>query len=126
MVKQRRSRSKAANQVERPAVTPERFARLYLLVQILANSSKTRDFLARRLSVDIRGFYRDLDLLRKAGVPITLADSRYGLAETLEDALSRIPFPDPHLTLGDARLLAKGRTKSHQQLKAQIDQIIPI
>ncbi len=125
MVKQPRSRSKAAPQIERPAVTPERFARLYLLVEILANASKTRDFLARRLNVDIRGFYRDLDLLRKAGVPITLTEGRYGLAEKLDDALSRIPFPDPHLTLGDARQLAKGRTKTHQQLKAQIDQAIP-
>ena len=125
MGKQRRSRTAPAPAADRPAVTADRFVRLYRLVQILARAPQTREALARRLSVDVRGFYRDLDLLRKAGVPLTLNDGRYSLSESVEMALARLPFPDPHLTLGDARLLAKGRTKTHSSLKAQINQILP-
>jgi predicted DNA-binding transcriptional regulator YafY len=94
-------------------------------VKIIGHASQNRETLARRLGVDIRGFYRDLDLLRKAGVSVTLRDGRYSLADNVLQAVDRLPFPDPHLTLGDARLLAKGRAKTHQQLKAQIKQFIP-
>jgi HTH domain len=125
MGKQRRSRSHAGPAADRAAVTPERFVRLYRLVQILASAPQSRQALAKRLSVDIRGFYRDLDVIRKAGVPISLSAGRYSLSEAVATALGRLPFPDPHLTLGDARTLAKGRTKTHQQLKAQINAIVP-
>jgi hypothetical protein len=125
MGKQRRSRTDSSSRVERPAVTADRFMRLYLLVQLLGKGPLNREVLARRLSVDVRGFYRDLDLLRKAGVSVALLDGRYALSENVAVALARLPFPDPHLSLGDARVLAKGRTKSHQQLKAQIGEIVP-
>jgi hypothetical protein len=125
MGKHRRSRSDPTPPADRPAVTPDRFVRLYRLVAILGHAGQNRETLARRLGVDIRGFYRDLDLLRKAGVSVTLREGRYSLTDNVEAALDRLPFPDPHLTLGDARLLAKGRAKPHQQLKAQIKQFIP-
>jgi hypothetical protein len=125
MAKQRRSRPRSAKAADRSAVTPERFIRLYRLVQILAKAPEDRHALARQLRVDIRGFYRDLDVVRKAGVPISLSAGRYSLSESAATALARLPFPDPHLTLGDARTLSKGRTKTHQQLKAQITAIIP-
>jgi predicted DNA-binding transcriptional regulator YafY len=125
MAKQRRARTDPSPGTDRPAVTADRFARLYRLVQLLGNAPQNREVIARRLSVDIRGFYRDLDLLRKAGVLVSLSDGRYTLSEKVDLALSRLPFPDAHLTLGDARLLAKGRTKTHQQLQAQIKQILP-
>jgi hypothetical protein len=125
MAKQRRSRPRTPKAADRSAVTPERFIRLYRLVQTLAKSPHDRRGLARQLGVDIRGFYRDLDVVRKAGVPITLTGGRYSLSETAATALARLPFPDPHLRLGDARTLAKGRSKTHQLLKAQINAIIP-
>jgi hypothetical protein len=125
MGKLRRSRTDPSSGGERPAVTADRFVRLYRLVQLLGNAPQNREALARRLSLDVRGFYRDLDLLRKAGVPVGLSDGRYSLAENVEIALARLPFPDPHLTLGDARVLAKGRTKTHQQLKAQMNELVP-
>src|SRR5258708_7406299 len=98
MGKQRRTRSNTAHQVARPAVTAERFVRLYRLLQMLAIAAQTREALARRLHLDIRGFYRDLDLLRKAGIPIALSDGRCELSEKVDMALARLPFPDPHLT----------------------------
>ena len=125
MGKHRRSRADRAPAADRPAVTPDRFVRLYRLVKILGHAAQNRETLARRLGVDIRGFYRDLDLLRKAGIAFTLSDGRYSLGGAVADALDRVPFPDPHLTLGDARLLAKGRAKTNQMLKAQIKQLIP-
>jgi hypothetical protein len=125
MGKQRRSRSNPGPASDRSAVTPERFVRLYRLIQILGNGPQNRHALAKRLSVDIRGFYRDLDVVRKAGVPISLSAGRYSLSEAAATALARLPFPDPHLTLGDARALSKGRTKTHQLLKAQITAIVP-
>ena len=125
MGKKRQPRTDPAPGTDRPAVTADRFVRLYRLVQLLGSAAQNRESLARRLSVDIRGFYRDLDLLRKAGVPVALNDGCYTLSEKVEMALARLPFPDPHLTFGDARLLAKGRTKTHKQLKAQLDQILP-
>jgi predicted DNA-binding transcriptional regulator YafY len=104
------------------SVTAERFARLYRLVQILAAGPQPRDTLTRRLRLDVRGFYRDLELLRSAGITITLRQRRYELSEDEDDALARLPFPDPHLTLGEVRTLARGRTAAHRKLKDQIDQ----
>jgi predicted DNA-binding transcriptional regulator YafY len=125
MGKQRRSGPAPVPIRDRAAVTAERFVRLYRLVRIIGTAPQTREVLARKLNVDIRGFYRDLDLLRKVGVAVSLIGGRYSLTESLETSFARLPFPDPHLTVGDARLLAKGRTKTHQQLKAQIQQLIP-
>lgn len=106
------------------AVTAERAARLYRLLRLLAAGPQTRGTLTRRLRLDVRGFYRDLELLRSAGIDLPLVNRRYTLAEDVDDAVARLPFPDPHLTLGEARQLAKGRTKAHQKLKAQVSQII--
>jgi predicted DNA-binding transcriptional regulator YafY len=76
-----------------------------------------RDALARRLGVDVRGFYRDLGVLRAAGIDVSLSRGSYRLNGDLSDALSRIPFPDPLLTLGEACLLAKGKTTAHRKLR---------
>jgi hypothetical protein len=80
--------------------------------------------LTRRLRVDVRGFYRDLELLREAGIPIPLVEQRYSLGTTLAVAVEQLPFPDPRLTLGEARVLARGRTSAHRKLREQILQIV--
>ena len=102
------------------AVTPERFARLVRLVWLLAEKPQPRSALSRRLRLDVRGFYRDLELVRTAGVPVTLAEGRYRLGGRLGDALALLPFPDPHLTFGEAAQLAKGRTAAHRKLRELI------
>lgn len=108
-----------------PGVTPERFARLYRMVRLLAGTPQTRDALAKRLRLDVRGFYRDLDLLRSAGISILLEGGRYRLEQPDDDALARLPFPDPHLTLGAARTLAKGRSPIHRALADTIARTLP-
>jgi predicted DNA-binding transcriptional regulator YafY len=106
------------------AVTAERAARLYRLLRLLGTGPKTRDQLTRRLRLDVRSFYRDLELLRAAGIAVWLTEGQYTLEDDLDDAVARLPFPDPHLTLGEAQQLAKGRSRVHQKLKAQIAKIL--
>jgi hypothetical protein len=118
-----RKRSQQAPPAEdvRPAVTPERFRRLYKLLGELGAAPRTRAQLLKALSIDVRGFYRDLELLRSVGITWTLADRRYSLVGDAEEARARLPFPDPHLTLGEARQVARGRSRTHARLAEQID-----
>jgi predicted DNA-binding transcriptional regulator YafY len=95
------------------------------MVTFLAGSPQTREAIARRLRLDVRGFYRDLDLLRSSGVSVTLEQGRYRLDQEVEDALALLPFPDPHLTLGAARTLARGRTQIHRTLAETITRTLP-
>lgn len=106
------------------AVTAERAARLYRLLQLLGTGPQTRTLITRRLRMDVRGFYRDLEVLRTAGIPLTLQEHRYTLQERVDSAIARLPFPDPHLTLGEARQLATGRSPIHKKLKQQIAAIL--
>jgi hypothetical protein len=109
---------------ERPAVTRERFGRLYKLVRFLADGAKTRDGLTAHLGLDVRGFYRDLEVLRAFGVEVSLSGGLYSLTASAEELLARLPFPDPHLTLGEVQQLAKGRTLIHRRMQEQIDQLL--
>jgi predicted DNA-binding transcriptional regulator YafY len=107
------------------AVTAERAHRLCRLLQLLDGGPQTRAGLTQKLRLDVRGFYRDLELLRSAGIAVALRDRRYTLDEDVDAAIARLPFPDPHLTLGEAQQLAKGRTAVHRKLQAQIKEILP-
>jgi hypothetical protein len=105
-------------------VTADRAARLYKLLNLLGGGPQTRAALTRRLHLGVRGFYRDLEVLREVGIAVELADRRYQLREDLEGAIDRLPFPDPGLNLGEVRLLAKGRTPAHRKLRSQLNAII--
>ena len=107
-----------------PAVTTERAARLCRLLRLLGPTGQTRSSLLRRLKLDVRGFYRDLQLLREVGVDIELHRGRYTLSGDAASAIDRLPFPDPRLTLGEARQLGKGRAKVHQRLRGLLDDIL--
>jgi hypothetical protein len=114
----------SAPAAERAGVTAERFTRLYRLLQFLDAEPRTREQLTSHLQLDVRGFYRDLVLLRGAGIDVTLSEGCYSLVGEVEAALARLPFPDPRLTLGEARQLAKGRTRAHRLLQEHIDRVI--
>jgi hypothetical protein len=94
------------------------------LIEILGAGGQTRSALTKRLHLDIRGFYRDLEVLRAARISVPLQGRRYVLQEDVDQALSRLPFPDPGLTLGEARQLARGRTQAHRKLRGQITRIV--
>jgi predicted DNA-binding transcriptional regulator YafY len=118
MGKKRITPSKAAR-----TVSLERAARLYRLLQFLATGPKTRAAILQRLRIDIRTFYRDLELLRNCEVAVQLENRRYVLGQSPAGALATLPFPDPALTLGEAMTLAKGRSQVHKKLKRLIDEI---
>src|SRR4051812_33607289 len=105
------------------AITAERAARLYRLLALLGQKPQTRAALAARLKTGVRGFYRDLEVLRKVGIAVTLTAGRYVLQGTAAEAQARLPFPDPGLSLGEAQALAKGRSAAHRKLKGQIEDI---
>jgi predicted DNA-binding transcriptional regulator YafY len=102
------------------AVTFERAARLFRLLTYLGAGPQKREALVRRLGLGVRGFYRDLDALRRAGIEADLEEGRYVLRGDVAEATARLPFPDPGLTLGEARQLARGRMAAHRKLAGQV------
>lgn len=105
------------------SVTLERAIRLYRLVTHLGAGPRTRTALTRRLKLGVRGFYRDLEVLRAIRVSVALIKGKYHLLEDLAAALEKLPFPDPGLSLGEARLLAPGRTRAHKKIREQLHKI---
>src|SRR5579883_1729332 len=123
MAKKRKSPARAV--LADATVTVDRFVRLYRMVKLLASGPQTRETMMRRLRLDVRGFYRDLDLLRSCGVSIALTAGRSTLEQDAKDALALLPFPHPRLTLGAAQTLAKGRSPAHRALAETIARIVP-
>ena len=106
-------------------LTAQRAARLYRLLTLLGDGPLTRLQITRRLKIDVRGFYRDLESLRGLGIAVeTGDDNRYSLAGGLDDALARLPFPDPGLNFRDVQQLAKGETAAHRKLKQRINSFL--
>jgi predicted DNA-binding transcriptional regulator YafY len=105
-------------------VTPERAARLHRLLSLLASGRKTRDALRRQLRMDVRSFYRDLELLRASGIDVPLLDQHYVLDMKASKAFGQLPFPDPHFNLAEAMQLASGRTAAHAKLRKLVAQVV--
>lgn len=105
-------------------ITSDRAARLYRLLKLLKDGPKSRESLVKRLRLDSRGFYRDLKTLRGLRVRILSVDHHYRLVEPFEQAVSRVPFPDPRLNLHEAMQLSRGRTQAHLKLRKLIKAIV--
>jgi hypothetical protein len=106
-----------------PGVTPERAIRWCRLLRLIGTKGLARAPLLKRLKLDVRAFYRDLEDLRKIGIRVELEEGKYTLDGDPEAVILRLPFPDPQLTLGEARLLSKGRSAVHRKLKGLIEAI---
>ena len=107
------------------ALTAQRAARLYKLLTLLGDGPQTRRLLLTRLKLDVRGFYRDLETLRRFGIEVGPGlDTRYALTGAVDDALSRLPFPDPGLNVRDALQLANGSTAAHRRLKQRVNSFL--
>ena len=104
-------------------ITTQRCSRIYKLLLLMAKNRSKRSAILKKLKIGSRTFYRDLDLLRECGLNIDLNDHGYRLKNSIDDSLQCLPFPDPHFTFHDAVVLSKGRSKSHQKLKQQIEQM---
>jgi hypothetical protein len=105
------------------AISAVRAGRLFRLISLLAQSGNARPALLKRLRLDLRGFYRDLEKLREFGVRISVQGHYYRLETSFDRAVARLPFPDPRLNLHEAMLLGKGRTPAHRKLRSQIERI---
>jgi hypothetical protein len=107
-------------------LTPLRAARLYRLLTLLGTGPQTRNFLLRRLRLDVRGFYRDLETLELLGIEVrtTGDEPRYSLAGELDGALAKLPFPDPGLNVRDALQLANGNTAAHRKLRQRVNSFL--
>lgn len=92
--------------------------RLFKMVSILAKAPQNRETLCRRLRVDQRAFYRDLEQLRALAIDVVLEKEKYRLAQSLDAALERLPFPDPQLSYQDVLTLSTGRSNAHTKLAA--------
>jgi hypothetical protein len=118
------SSKKAAPSAPPSSVSLDRAARLYRLVELLGDGPRTRAMILKKLKIDIRTFYRDLELLRQCDVEITLDKRKYSMDLPVKATLGSLPFPDPCLTIGEAQQLAKGRTKIHKKLRTLLNEIV--
>jgi len=110
---------------EAVSLTGQRAGRLYRLLTILGHGPRTRKQILRKLQIDVRGFYRDIEALRAFGVTIESGDDFHcALAIEFDEAVSRQPFPDPGLNFRDIQQLAKGETPAHRELRRRLNSIL--
>jgi predicted DNA-binding transcriptional regulator YafY len=102
-------------------ITAGRATRLYRLLTLLEAGPCRRATLLRRLRVDLRGYYRDLELLRSLGIAVGVEGTKYQLLDPLEAALARLPFPDPKLNFRDALVLSRGTTAAHRRFRRRVE-----
>jgi hypothetical protein len=107
-----------------PHVTAQRAGRLCRLITLLGSGSHSRDVVLRKLKIDLRGFYRDLELLRSRGVMVTVEGTKYALDGDIDTALSKLPVPDPMLNVRDALVLARGNTDAHRRFRRRLDALL--
>lgn len=104
-------------------ITPERIRRLVRMLRQLGRGSQLRSTLVRQLRVGMRGFYRDLQVLRGVGIHVKLVQGRYQLMEQDAQVVDQLPFPDPGLTLGEARTLSRGGSPGNKKISLHLQTI---
>ena len=107
-----------------PSLSMARATRLCRFLAMISGSSRSRRVIMSRLKLDLRTFYRDLEYLRSLNIEITFQDDSYQLVGSLDDAIDRIPLPDPGLSLREAMTLARGNSEAHRKLRRRIDTLI--
>jgi predicted DNA-binding transcriptional regulator YafY len=109
----------------RPAIriTRRRAARLHRLVALLGLGPRPRADLLDALAVGARTFFRELNLLRRCGVTVRSVHGAYALRGSAEEALGRLPFPDPQLSLAEVAELARGPGAAASRLAALLGRL---
>ncbi|MFO0938075.1 MAG: hypothetical protein U0798_16350 [Gemmataceae bacterium] len=105
-------------------IAPHRAARLYRLLTLLGGRTQSRPGLLKKLRVDLRSFYRDIEYLRSLGIEITVARGGYVLIASLDDSLGRLPFPDPGLTVRDVLHLLNGSVSAKKKLRVKAESVL--
>jgi len=98
-----------ASHRRRPVVhiTLGRASRLHRLVSTLTVGPTAREVLLDRLSIGLRTFYRELDLLKRCGIKVRRDGKSYRLGGTVAEAEGRLPFPDPQLSFAEMAELSR-------------------
>jgi predicted DNA-binding transcriptional regulator YafY len=107
-----------------PSVTPERASRFARLIRLVGKTPRERTLLLDKLDVDLRGFYRDVRVLRDLSIDIKNSGSLYFLNEGADEARAKLPCPDPQLTVAELQVVAKGNTEAHRKLKRLLETIL--
>jgi predicted DNA-binding transcriptional regulator YafY len=110
----------------RPSVhiTLQRASRLHRLVRYLAEAPRTREAILSQLGVGLRTFYRELELLKRCGVKVRHRAKLYTLLATAEQALGRLPFPDPQLSFAEMAELANCPCEAGKRLAELLASVI--
>src|SRR5258708_13733687 len=116
MIKKRVTTKAAAER----SVTAERARRLHQLLNLLSGPPQTRSLLTKRLKLDIRGFYRDLEVLRESGIQVNMNALKYVLDLDFKRAANLLPFPPPHLTLAEPTLSVTGTRNATRKPRNQL------
>ena len=109
---------------EKSPITRERAARVCKMLTILSDGPQRREALIKKLKLNERGFYRELELLRAHGIAVDPAGSKYHLMGDLDTALAKLPVPDLKLNIREALMLAKGPTSAHRKLQSHLNQLM--
>lgn len=105
-------------------ISQGRAARLHRLVTLMADQPAARDDLLRSLSIGLRTFYRELDLLRRCAIRVRRAGKTYLLEASVADAEARLPFPDPQLSFAEMAELARLPGEAARRLAANLKTVL--
>jgi hypothetical protein len=109
---------------EKSPITRDRAVRVCKMLTMLSDGPQRRETLIRKLKLNERGFYRELELLRAHGIAVDPDGSRYHLMCDLDSALARLPVPDLRLNIREALILAKGPTSAHRKLQSHLNRLL--
>ncbi len=117
---------RTATNRRRPVVhiTLGRAARLHRLVTMLAGGPTARESLLDHLTIGLRTFYRELDLLKRCGIKVRREAKTYKLGATVLEAEGRLPFPDPQLSFAEMAELARHPGEAAKRLAEILKNVV--
>ncbi len=112
----------------RPSVniTLGRAKRLNRLLMILSEGPTSREQILARLVVGLRTYYRELELLKRFAIKITLTDKVYRLKTPIDQAQGLLPFPNPQLSFGEVAELSRGKGPAARRLAELFAAVIEV
>jgi hypothetical protein len=90
----------------------------------LAREPRTRDSVLAELSMGLRTFYRELELLHRCGVKVSHKNKAYCLQATAAEAEGRLPFPDPLLSFAEMAELSRHPGEASLRLAQLLDSVV--
>lgn len=109
---------------DKSPITRDRAVRVCKMLTLLSDGPQRRETLIKKLKLNERGFYRELEFLRSHGIAVDPDGNRYHLLCDLDSALAKLPVPDLKLNIREALLLAKGPTSAHRKLQTHLNQLL--